>query len=352
MVRALELSRRLGHAELLLVGLGYRAVRSVAAGELEAARELAEESQRLAADVDDPVLRSHFHMVLESVAVLRGEPERAIDEARKCVDAVAGLDPTQIAVDFPHDFTAFARVLSGWASWLAGRPDEAHDETRRGLQRESTPFGFVLRRGIAMVGALFRRDRETLEDLHRTITDALEEYGISWPYPAASACEGWLLVTGGEIEAAVERMGRGVVNAESSGTRHCLTLLLTVLAEAHLARVAVADGLAAVDRAMEFAKLSGERFWEAEIHRVRGELLRCTGDHGAAEQCFRQGLAVAESQGALSLELRAATSLAKLLHDSNRTAEARDTLSAIYGRFTEGLDTPDLVDARSLLEAL
>ena len=351
-VRALELSRRLGRADLQLVGLGYRGAWSLAAGELDAVRELAEESRRLAADVDDPVLRSHFHMNLTCEAVLRGEPERAIREAAEGLDKVAGVDPMRLAVDFPHDFGAFAYLKSGWASWLAGRPDEAVDKIRVALQRRTTPFGSLTGMGLAMVAALFRRDREAVEDLHRKISTALEEFGISWPYAATSAGEGWLLLTGGDLEPAVARMCRGVAEAESSGTRHCLTLLLTVLAEAHLARAAVADGFAAVDRAMEFAEVSGERFWEAEIHRVRGELLRCAGDHESAEQCYRQGLAVARAQGALSLELRAATSLARLLHDSNRTDEARDTLSAIYGRFTEGLDTPDLADARALLETL
>ncbi len=352
MVRALELSRRLGRAELQLVGLGYRAARSLAAGELDVVRELAEESRRLAADVDDPVVGSHFHMVLASEAVLRGELERAIREAREGLDAVAGIDPMRLAVDFPHDFAAFAYLQSGWASWLAGRPDEADDKIRVALQRKSTSFGSLTGMGLTMVAALFRRDREAVEDLQRAISGALEEFGVRWPYAATSAGEGWLLLTGGEVEQAIARMCRGVVEAESSGTRHCLTLLLTVLAEAHLACAAADDGLAAVDRAMGFAELSGERFWEAEIRRVRGELFRCAGDHGSAELSLRQGLAVARAQGALSLELRAAVSLAKLLHHSGRTAEARDTLSGVYGRFTEGFDTADLVDARTLLATL
>ncbi|MCU0304420.1 MAG: AAA family ATPase [Thermoanaerobaculales bacterium] len=352
MVRALELSRRLGRVELQLVGLGYRAARSLAAGELDAVRDLAEESRRLAAGVDDPVVGSHFHMVLASEAVLRGDLERAIREAAEGLDAVAGLDPMRLAADFPHDFAAFSYLKSGWASWLAGRPDESRDKIRIALQRKSTPFGSLTGMGLAMVAALFRRDRGAVNELHRAVSSAIEEFGISWPYPAPSACEGWLLLTGGEIEPAVERLCRAVVAAESSGTRHCMSLLLTVLAEAHLARAAVGDGLAAADRATDFAELSGERFWEAEIHRVRGELYHCAGDHETAEQCYREGLAVASAQGALSLELRAATSLFRLLHDSDRGAEARDTLSAVYGRFTEGLDTPDLVDARALLETL
>ena len=97
--------------------------------------------------------------------------------------------------------------------------------------------------------------------------------------------------------------------------------------------------------------------WLAEIHRLRGELLlqAAPGDSDAAdraEACFQQALAVAREQQAKSLELRAATSLARLWQTQGRRAEAHDLLAPIYGWFTEGFDTPDLQDAKALLAAL
>jgi predicted ATPase len=95
-----------------------------------------------------------------------------------------------------------------------------------------------------------------------------------------------------------------------------------------------------------------ERFSEAELHRVRGELLTATGDQAAAEQNYKEALAVAKRQSARTFELRAATSLARLWRDQGKRTEARDLLAPIYGWFTEGFDTPVLQDAKNLLDQL
>src|SRR5262249_50460261 len=99
---------------------------------------------------------------------------------------------------------------------------------------------------------------------------------------------------------------------------------------------------------------TGERYWEVEIHRLKGELLLALSaeQHAEAETCFHQALAVARHQEAKSLELRAATSLSRLWQRQGKRAEAQQLLAPIYGWFTEGFDTPDLREARALLEAL
>jgi predicted ATPase len=111
------------------------------------------------------------------------------------------------------------------------------------------------------------------------------------------------------------------------------------------------EGLAAIGEARSFVEKSGERFWEAEIHRLEGELMRLGGENGRAESCFELALEVASKQGALSLELRAATSLARIAKGTDREPETRRLLSQVYGRFSEGFDTADLQDAAQLLES-
>jgi predicted ATPase len=98
--------------------------------------------------------------------------------------------------------------------------------------------------------------------------------------------------------------------------------------------------------------VADERFCEAEIHRLKGELLIFAGEGAHVEACFQRALDVARAQGALSLELRAAASLARLWKDSGRAREARPLLADVYGRFSEGFDTTDLLDAKSLLDSL
>jgi predicted ATPase len=116
-----------------------------------------------------------------------------------------------------------------------------------------------------------------------------------------------------------------------------------------------ADGLAAIDEAIERCERTEEHWVMPELLRIRGELLLLQGAEGAAatpEDHFRQALDWARRQGALSLELRAATSFARLLRDQGRPADAMALLQPVYDRFTEGFDTTDLQTAKALIDAL
>jgi adenylate cyclase len=127
---------------------------------------------------------------------------------------------------------------------------------------------------------------------------------------------------------------------------------LGTIAQLQLEMGASREGLATIDEALAFIEATGERFWEAEIHRLNGALLLLDGEGEGGEACFRKGLEVARSQGARSLELRAATSLSQLWRDASREDEARSLLASVYGGFTEGFDTEDLRDAKALLDSL
>jgi tetratricopeptide (TPR) repeat protein len=107
----------------------------------------------------------------------------------------------------------------------------------------------------------------------------------------------------------------------------------------------------ALDRALEFANGTGHRFSEAELHRLKGEILKRRGDPGA-ERCFRQAVEVGRQNGALSHELRALLGLARWLQDQGRGSEVREELERVYGLFTEGFDTPDLKLAEQVLREL
>jgi predicted ATPase len=114
------------------------------------------------------------------------------------------------------------------------------------------------------------------------------------------------------------------------------------------------EGLRTLSEGFTLLDSTEERFYEAELHRVKGELLLMRSDSNLAEaaSCFERALTVARKQGAKSLELRAITSLARLLRDTNRHGEAHAMLAEIYGWFTEGFDTSDLKDAKALLDQL
>jgi predicted ATPase len=129
-----------------------------------------------------------------------------------------------------------------------------------------------------------------------------------------------------------------------------LDLFRAILAEAEMR----AGNLGQAEAALGEAEEVENRWWWAEFLRLRGDLQRSgsDGDRAAAEQSYREAIAVARGQQAKSLELRATTGLARLWRDGGRRSEAHDQLAAIYGWFTEGLDTPDLVEAKALLATL
>ena len=125
------------------------------------------------------------------------------------------------------------------------------------------------------------------------------------------------------------------------------------MAGAQQAAGQLAEAQATVATALAVAAQTGQPSWDADLHRLDGDLLRATGgaDDEAATR-YHHALAIAREQGARSLELRAATSLARLWRDQGKRAEARDLLAPVYAWFTEGFDTRDLIDAKALLEEL
>jgi predicted ATPase len=112
------------------------------------------------------------------------------------------------------------------------------------------------------------------------------------------------------------------------------------------------EGLSCLDEAQQFVEATAERCNEAELYRMRGDLLIAKGDTSGAEQNYRLALSVSHQQSAKTFELRAGTSLARLWRDQGKHAETRDLLAPIYGWFTEGFDTPVLQDAKALLDEL
>jgi predicted ATPase len=147
-------------------------------------------------------------------------------------------------------------------------------------------------------------------------------------------------------------MREGMATSQSRGNWLHLSGTLGFLAEAQAKAGRPDEGFTTLDEALALVEKTGERHWEAELCRLRAKLLLGQGDDAAAEASFRRAIEVARRQDARSWELRAATDLARLWQKEGRSAEARELLAPIYDWFTEGFDTPDLKEARRLLELL
>jgi predicted ATPase len=167
----------------------------------------------------------------------------------------------------------------------------------------------------------------------------------------ATMCRGLAMVGHGQQREGVAQLRTGLAAWNGLGNRLLDPQWLGYAAEAHLRANQLDDALSALDRAAE-AGPTGARHYQAELHRLRGEVLTRTGEQAEAASWFQRAIDTAAGQQAKSLELRAATSLARLWRDQGKRAQARDLLTPIYGWFTEGFDTADLKDAKALLDEL
>ena len=149
-------------------------------------------------------------------------------------------------------------------------------------------------------------------------------------------------------------MHQGLAATQATGQRNGLSVFLALLAEASGQSGQAEAGLRLLAEALAHVDHTGERYYEAEVYRIKGELLlqQAVPDAPQAEACFQQALVVARRQQARSWELRAAMSLSRLWQQQGKRTEARELLAPIYSWFTEGFDTPDLQEAKALLEAL
>jgi adenylate cyclase len=169
--------------------------------------------------------------------------------------------------------------------------------------------------------------------------------------------QGWALTEQGLPDDGIIRLGEGLTALRSTGARVLLPYFLALLAQAYARAGQVEEGLNILTESQVALDRGAERWFQAELHRLKGELiLRRSGpwpdDETGAEECFRQALAIAREQRAKSLELRAAMSLSRLCHRLGKKSEAHRTLADVYDWFTEGFGTPDLEEARTLLEQL
>jgi predicted ATPase len=197
-------------------------------------------------------------------------------------------------------------------------------------------------------------DRRGCRDLADAVVTLSAEHRFPSTLAMGTFLSGWARAEGDDTEAGIRLMEQGIRGAEATRRIANRPHMLGLLAEARASRGRVADALDTVTKALALATETGQGFYEPELHRLRGEfaLALRPRDAAAAESSFQLAIELARRQSAMSLALRAATSLARVRRDRGRHNEARDLLAPVYGWFTGGFDTPDSKDARALLNEL
>jgi predicted ATPase len=199
----------------------------------------------------------------------------------------------------------------------------------------------------------FRRDVRTVRDQTQAAVTLATEHGFTAWAALATSFRGWAIAMEGKGQEGLAELQQGISAMRAFGAGIWLPFRCSMLAEIFDLLGDTKAGLESLAEAQNLMDQTEERWWEAEICRLQGTLLlRHSTVPLEGETCFLRALDVARRQAARSLELRAATSLARLWHDMGKHAEARDLLEPIYSWFTEGFDSPDLKEARTVLEEL
>jgi predicted ATPase len=165
---------------------------------------------------------------------------------------------------------------------------------------------------------------------------------------------GWALAQQGQAKEGIEQLHQGLIAWRARGAEIARPYYLALLAEAHGIIGEPEAGLTVLTEALALVDITGERWYDPELYRLKGELLlqQNAVNQAEAEDCFHHALDIARNQQAKSLELRTATSVAKLWQQQGKRQEAHALLAPVYGWFTEGFDTADLKDAKALLDEL
>ncbi len=248
-------------------------------------------------------------------------------------------------------------LFMGAASlWYLGYPEQALQQSHQAMalaRQDASPFGLALATFLAAELHISRREPERVREMAEDCLALSTEHGFPQWMANGNICRGWALVEAGEGAAGMAQMREGITAMHTFEADLARSRYLALLGEACGATGQIAEGLSLLAEALAFAEQSGERFFEAEIHRLRGELLlKSEAPQVEVEECFQQAIRIAQRQQAKSLELRAVMSLARLWQKQDKREEAQQMLAEVYGWFTEGFDTADLQDAKALLDEL
>lgn len=251
------------------------------------------------------------------------------------------------------DVIALARVWRGWHLSIAGFPDRYLQLAREGEERARSlnlPMATCVIGGVGLMWAWrLRRQYPELLESARALATISERYGYEEGRLRAAKCTAIAVGMMGQFEEGASLLRDVLAQAERAGTRNLMSWDWCELAQICLAGGRLDEARQALLAASEQVERYSEHALEAEVHRITGALRVALGDPAGAEAAFGDALAVSRTQGAKLLELRAATSLARLLRQQGRSAEAVGVLKPVYEGFTEGFDTPDLRDAAALL---
>ena len=377
--RAQELCQQLGEPLQFLPVLHGLLLYYHSRGKLGTALELETQLRHLAQRHQDPILLAEVHFASGVLLFLQGQLAPARAALERCL---AVYEPQQASAHvsrYGQDPGVAAGVLAAFVCWLRGYPEQALRQAQAALtlaQELSHPYSLGFTFFWAAHLYQCRGEAQAVQAYGEELMRLAQEFEFAIGSVHGMILQGWALAERGQMEEGVTRIREGLAGARAIGVEAGRTYFLAVLAEAHRKGGQAEGGLSVLAEARAQVDRTGERFYEAELYRLKGELLlaqeiksqnskvkaqksrvpnpqsQILDPNSEAEACFLKAIEIAQRQQAKSWELRATTSLARLWQQQGKTAEAHQMLSEIYHWFTEGFDTKDLQEAKALLEEL
>jgi predicted ATPase len=325
--------------------------------EYQRAHELSEQLLTLAQHAQDSAMLMVAHRALGSTLFVLGTVAAAHTHFAQ---GIALYDPQQhrtSAFLYGEDTGVVCHLYAGWTLWVLGYPEQGLVQSQQAVtlaQQIAHPYSLDHALSGAVMSHQFRREMRTAQEQAEALIRLATDQGFALWKARGVVLRGWALAHQGEAQEGIEQFTQGLIAFRATGAKIHRSYFLTLLAEVHGTMGQPEAGLTALAEALTLTDTTGERRYEPELHRLKGELLLQQNLDNAteAETCFQHAIRIAQNQQAKSWELRAATSLARLWQRQGKRQEAHDLLSPVYHWFTEGFDTADLQDAKALLDVL
>ncbi len=256
---------------------------------------------------------------------------------------------------FGYQSSLNPHVFGYWVLWILGQPEAAvrkRDAVLATVEALRSPFLLAYALAFDMVSSHWLRDLERGAAMAERLIPIARDQEFAYLLAIGTCGQGWAAYQRGDSAGGIALLQTGLDLMSSTGGRVTMGYHLSCLIEAYLKAGRLEEGLAAARETLSGSETRLDVWFDSELLRLQGELLRAAGDPGSAEASFRKALDTARDQGARAFELRAAISLYRFLLEQGRGDEARPPLAAVYQAYTEGFATPDLTEARQLLEQL
>jgi len=355
--RALELCQQLGETPQLFPALLGLSTFYLIHGEFQTAYELGERLYSLAQNVEDSALLVEAHYVLGTTLFHLGELAQARKHLERGITLYDSKQHSFLAFRYGQDPGVFCLCYMARILWFLGYPDSALKRSHEALalsKEISHPFSLALALNFAALIYQLRQEGQATQERADEAITLCTEHGFTFYLTMGTILRGWALTEQGQGKEGIAETCQGLAEYRVTGAELFRPHFLALLAESYGIERQAEEGLTVLTEALAAARKGGKRFYEAELYRLKGEFLLdfSAENQTEAENCFRQAIDIAKQRSARSWELRAVMSLSRLLQKKGKKEEAIQMLDEIYGWFTEGFDTADLKEARTLIEEL